>query len=201
MQVRGSRPYSTPADVLEYQEIARETAESLLISQLPDVSSSSSVHTREAFADEDLDDNDVTNDTAIVNTDDPVWETTAQGTADWYGWYAVDDDGRADDKGVVVWGFEYLNEDETAELPFTALRVKNNTGGLIDILDISSLDVADNGRILYDNPLELGTKDAFFEIYENENASADDVHQIKPLIAVAEEEGSTLEDSSRFIRA
>jgi hypothetical protein len=79
--------------------------------------------------------------------------------------------------------------------------VKNNTGGLIDIIDISNLDVADNGRILYDNPLELGTKDAFFEIYQDDDSDiSSNTYPIKPLIAVGEEEGSTLEDSGRFIR-
>lgn len=207
MPIRGSRPYSTPADILEYQSQARSRAESITVSQLPDVNSTSSIHVREAFANEDLDENTNTNNTAIVNVDDPVWETTEQATTDdnsgWYGWYAVDSDGQADDKGVVVWGFEFLTEDEDTELPFTTLRVKNNTGGLIDIIDISDLDVADNGRILYDNPLELGTKDAYFEIYQSTNPADGEGGPvpIKPLVAVGEEEGSTLEDSSRFIRS
>lgn len=201
MPVRGARPYSTPADILEYQSQARSRAESLTVSQLPDVNSASSIHVREAIANEDLNANDNTNDTPVVDVSNPVWETTAQGTAGWYGWYSIDSDAQADDKGVVVWGFEFLNEDEDTALPFTTLRVKNNTGGLIDIIDISDLDVADNGRILYDNPLELGTKDAYFEVYEGEGATADDVYEIKPLVAVGEEEGSTLEDSGRFVRS
>jgi hypothetical protein len=171
------------------------------------VNSTSSIHVREAFANEDLNENTNTQTTAIVNVDDPVWETDEQATVDddtgWYGWYAVDSDAQADDKGVVVWGFEFLNEDEDTELPFSTIRVKNNTGGLIDIIDISDLDVADNGRIIYDNPLELGTKDAYFEIYQ-ESDPADGTNTpfgLKPLVAIGEEEGSTLEDSGRFIRA
>lgn len=198
MQIRGARPYSTPADILEYQETARQTAQQLLINQLPDVNSSSSVHTREAFADEDLGPNGAD---AIVNTDAPVWETVVEAGTEvgWNSWYAIDSDERAEKKGLVVWGFEYLTEDETQDLPITALRVKNNTGGLIDKVDLSALDVADNGRVIYDNPLELGTKDAYFEVYLNDDTEA--THEIKPLIAVAEEEGNTLEDSGRFIRA
>lgn len=196
MPVRGARPYSTPADILEYQSQARSRAESLTVSQLPDVNSTSQIHVREAFADEDLD----ASGDAIVNVDAPVWETTTQGTAGYHDWYDVDSDGKADDKGVVVWGFQFLNEDETASLPFTQLRITNNTGGLIDLVDISDLDVASHGSILYDNPIELGTKDAFFEVYEEEGASADSTYRFKPLIAVGEEEGSTLEDSGRFIR-
>lgn len=202
MPVRGARPYSTPADILEYQSQARSRAESLTVSQLPDVSSSSSIHVREAIANEDLNGNDETGLSSAVNVDGPVWETNGQTGEGWVGWYAVDSDARADDKGVVVWGFEFLNEDETDELPFSAIQVKNNTGGLIDIIDISTLDVADNGRILYDNPLELGTKDAYFEIYQADDSDiSSNTYPIKPLIAVGEEEGSTLEDSGRFIRS
>jgi hypothetical protein len=207
MPVRGARPYSTPADILEYQSQARSRAESLTVSQLPDVNSTASIHVREAFANEDLNANTNTATSAIVNVDAPVWETNEQATVDddtgWYGWYSVDSDAQADDKGVVVWGFEFLNEDEDTSLPFSALRVKNNTGGLIDLIDISDLDVADNGRILYDNPLELGTKDAYFEIYQNSDPAdgTNESYGVKPLVAVGEEEGSTLEDSGRFIRS
>lgn len=203
MPQRGARTYSTPQDVLEYQEKAREVAQQLLINQLPDVSSAEAVQVREAIAGEDLDGNDVTATSAAVDTASPVWETTGQTGEGWTGWYAVDSDGSADDKGVVIWGFQDLTEDETAALPFSALRAKNNTGGLIDLIDLASIDQSDNGILLLDNPIKLGTNDVFFEIYQSDDSdlSTNDPYQIKPLVTVAEESGNTLESSSRFIRS
>jgi len=202
-QIRGIREYSTPADLLEYQQTARTVAEELLIDQKADLTTADSakVHVRNAIVDEDL---NVNSDgvTAVVSNTDPVWQidTAAGDEEDWYGYYAFESQNNLENKAAVIYGIQFLNPDEDLTLPASTLRVKNSTGGTVDIIDISSLDNADGKTLLFDDPLALGTKDAYFEVYL-ESGAADSAFPVKPLIAVAEEEGDTLESSDRFVRS
>jgi len=202
MPTRGIKPYATPRDVLEYESIAEQNAEDLAFNQLADVDSRSNIVTRQAIANEDLDANDETASTAAVAVDDPAWVTSGQTSGGWYGWYSVEDGGNAEDKGAVVWGLEFLDEDETSALPFSALRVKNSTGGLLDIIDIESATISENGRLLLENPVTSSTQDLYFEIFQSDDSDlSSNSYKIKPLTTIGEEVGDTLEGSDRFLKA
>lgn len=202
-QIRGIREYSTPADLLEYQETARNVAEQLLIDQKADLTSADSgkVHVRNAIVDEDLNVND-DGVTAVVSNGSPVWEidTAVGNDDDWFGYYAFESQNNLENKAAVVYGIQHLDPAEGSTLPASTLRVKNSTGGTVDIIDISSLDNVEGKTLLLDDPLALGTKDAYFEVYL-ESGAADSAFPVKPLVAVAEEEGDTLESSDRFVRS
>jgi len=202
MPTRGIKPFATPQDVLEYENRAEQEAGQLALNQLADVSSMSDIITRQAIANEDLNSNTETATNGLVDVSSPAWVTTENEAAGWHGWYSVEDGGNAEDKGVVVWGLEFLDEDEASALPFSTLRVKNSTGGLLDIIDIESVDISDNGRLLFDNPVMSSTQDVYFEIYQTSapGAGSESDFKVKPLVTVGEEVGDTLEGSGNFIK-
>jgi hypothetical protein len=194
---RGVRVVSSTADRLEYENTAREVAADGFLSQSSSIDSRSGVHVRNATPLEDMNANDETAANAAVTPDDPTWETTF-GTGEdrtWLGWYAVDNRDRAEDKGVVHWGYQLLSDD-TVETPAISVRVRNRTGGLIDQHDLQSLVLDDDNTILIENPLTVSTQSLFYEIYSD---VADATIKFKPLVTVAEEEGGTLEDADRFV--
>ena len=194
MASRGIKRVSTINDLVEYENRAEQEAQQLALSQLADVDSVSDIYTRQALASEDL------NGGALVNTSDPVFETTGQDSTGWYDWYAIEDNNAGEDKGFVFWGLQWANEDETASIPFTTLRITDSTGGLLDLIDLTGIEVADNGTILIDNPISSSTQDLNFELYDSD-ASDTDTYELVPLMTVGEEAGDTLQQNdARFIR-
>lgn len=185
--------------MLEYQEQARGAALQAFIDQSASISSPQDVHVRGAIPSSDLDANDETAETTVVDGDAEVWETTIGTDEDdeFNGWYAVDDREDAEDIGVAVYGLQYLGD--AGEMPIEWVRVRNRTGGLIDQYDLGSIELGDgpvDNTLLIENPLVVGTRSLFFEVYSTE---ADTTVPFKPLVAVAEEEGDTFEDADRFI--
>jgi len=204
MVSRGIKVAASIDDVKGYEQSAKETA----IDQLVDIRSSlnpgdtDTIHVRSAIPDEDLDVNTETIDDAVVTADDPTFYVTpdADEEGDWFGYYAFDSDEKFEDKSAVVWGFQYTGADSDADMPIAALRVRNRTNGLIDHVDLTSLDVSEHNTLLYDDPLVLADKKAFLELYLEDGAAEQEI-PFKPLVTIAEDSGDTLEASDRFASA
>ncbi|MFW5905508.1 MAG: hypothetical protein ACOCUO_01525 [archaeon] len=203
MPTRGIREYSTSADILEYEEVATEEAIEALASFRSKVSADDTddIVVRGAIVEEDMDVNEETLDDAVVDNENPVWETTtgSDESGDWYGWYAFDSNENMDDKAAVMYGFQHLDPDEGTDLQLSAVRLRNKNGGLIDEVDLSSIDVADDKILLYDDPLVVADDDTYLEIYV-EDGGEDATHLLKPLVKVAELSKETFDESTRFVR-
>lgn len=204
---RGIREIASTADLIEYQQVARDTAAQLV--QQEQNLSRNNIHVRNGIPAEDLNQNDETPTTTVVvdpaaDSPEHVIDTGTGEEGGWYGWYALDSrssaNGNLENKAAVLYGFQ--NPDPDTQLPVTSVRVRNRSGGLLDHIDVASLDIGDGEEaiksMLYENPIALGSRSAFLEVYL-ETGAADSRFPFKPLMAVAEETDDYLSESSRFL--
>ena len=193
-----------------YEDDAESTAESALIEIIGDLSAADagtqSIHVRDANPADDL--GVYTNGPGVdlVTPDDPTFLASVPADkADQYNnWYAFKNDADMEDKTAVLFGFQYIptsvapNQANAAgECPVAQVRVDTENAGRIGSYDLTSIDEADQGVLLIEDPLEVKKDDFFLEAYIAAGY-ADVDFELRPLIKVAEQP-SALGQSSAFV--
>ena len=208
---RGVRDFATLADMVEYEDTARDLTPSLLVDQITDLSSAANTFVRPAVPDRDLDVNDEeTGIDPVTIPDAPVWATTFDQSQDWsageYGWYHFNNDGPLDDKTAVIYGYEFVDSDlpdGVDELPITEIAYYLPQGGLLAEHDISNVNVGETPISLIEDPITVKKTDLYARIAIDETIpsstdTTDYVVGLRPLMVVAEETGDTYTDAPKF---
>lgn len=193
-----------------YEDDAESTAESALIEIIGDLSASDagtqSIHIRDANPADDLGVYSDGPNSEIVDADDPTFLASLGGSDDdqYNSWYAFLNDADMEDKAAVLFGFQYIptsvapnSTDPAGECPVAQVRVDTENAGRIGSYDLTSIDEADQGVMLIEDPLEIKKDDFFLEVYCAAGYSDVDF-ELRPLIKVAEQP-STLGASSAFV--
>lgn len=185
-----------------YEQKAAQDAQAALIDIISDLTASAAgtqnIHIRDANPEEDLNIYSDGPNAEIVTVDDPAFEhdTGTGEDAQYNGSYAFDNDAAMEDKTAVLYGFQFLEDDETSECPVAQVRVDTENAGRIASYDITSIEQADNGTLLIKDPLVVKKDNFYLEEYVK-SGFADTTFRFKPLIKVAEQP-SVLGNSQAF---
>lgn len=198
---RGFRPTATQSDFIQYDRTARDTAARMLVNDDSGIDSTTDVHVREFIPQWDLNsgaDNS-------WNGTDEIWTQqagSATAAGDEVEVYQLDSSNDMDDKTAVVYGIRHLAggsvTDNASQLIF-----ENTTGGEIERVDLSQLDVAaeEDYRALLENPIKLrqsGSVNVNLIAQADISTGANDP-ELQLLGVIGEEAGERLEESSKFV--
>ncbi len=213
---RGVRDFATPRDYQEYERVARGTVAQALVDQISDLNATGNTYVRPALASRDVAANDGSDDSAVsealVTTGDPEWNLTISGadyTAGRFGFYHFDNNTVLEDKTAILYGYEYLGNSGNLEdngysaQPFEQIEWVLPQGGLLAEHDINHIEMGEEAVHLIEDPMVVKKTDLYGRIVLGEDISASsdgntyEVY-IRPLIAVAEENGETYTDAPRY---
>lgn len=186
-----------------YEQSAEDTAEQALINIISDLSGSAAgtqdIHIRDADPKEDLGVYTDGPNAEIVTADSPDFTVTI-GTGEdgqYNSFYAFKNDADMEDKAAVLYGFQFLEDDETSECPVAQVRIDTENAGRIGSLDLTGAEQSEDGVVLIEDPLEVKKDDFFLETYIK-SGFADSDFRFKPLIKVAEQP-AVLGNSQAFV--
>lgn len=107
--------------------------------------------------------------------------------------YSVDSDENAENKAMVIYGVSDLAGDTDV----TEVRVTTPTGATIARIDLSGINLDDDGFALFDDALALKVdENVDIEFYSTEDTNDE---ELKLEGAVAEKVGETVDESKRFL--
>ena len=189
-----------------YEQSAEDTAEQALIDIISDLEASAAgtqdIHIRDANPAEDLGvyDADEVPGEQIVTPDTPTFNCslgTNSNDGSYNAFYAFENDADMEDKAAVLYGFQYLEDDESSECPVAQVRIDTENAGRIGSLDLTGAEQSEDGVVLIEDPLEVKKDDFFLETYIK-SGFADQEFRFKPLIKVAEQP-AVLGNSQAFV--
>jgi hypothetical protein len=202
MTDRSTITFTDNGELQQYEQTAANRAAQKLASITSDISSSSpssdAIHIRDATLPDDLDEwADGPGETLYASYDSPSFELSSGASAaedQDNSLFAFDADGNIEDKAAVLYGFQFPEPDDATTCPLTqvVIETQNSTIGQ---LDLTSIDMAEDGTVLIENPLIVGKEDRFVSAYAEEVPSSE---EFKPLIKVAEPAGETISSSGSF---
>lgn len=196
---RGLRTYATASDWSGYEQSARQLAASMLVEDVSGITSVNDVHARKGILHWDFN-SGADNSWGESST---VWtqntsSSTSQG--DEVEVYQLDSNNRMQDKTAVVYGIQHLAggslTDDISQIVF-----KNRTGGTIERIDVSQLDVAadDDYRALLENPIALRANKTLNIEFEAQSDLSSNDPEVMFHTTVADQAGQDLEQSDRFV--
>lgn len=184
--VLGIQQDATSQDRAHAQQTTRETVGALAAQDLSEVSRDE-VLVRDLMAWEDMEsgaDNGWT-------TGNNEWAQNGMSADSYNEVYNFDSDSNAEKKAIGIYGFSSLSGDTDV----TEVRLTTPTGATFARVDLSGVDLDDDGFALLSDPIVLRVEeDADMEFY---TTAAND-QQIKLEGAVGEPSGETLDESRRF---
>ena len=186
-----------------YEQSAEDTAEQALINIISDLSASAAgtqdIHIRDADPAEDLGVYSDGPNAGIVTADSPDFNVSvpADAAGQYNSFYAFLNDADMEDKAAVLYGFQFLEDDETSECPVAHVRIDTENAGRIGTLDLTGAEQSEDGVVLIEDPLEVKKDDFFLETYIK-SGFADQEFRFKPLIKVAEQP-AVLGNSQAFV--
>ena len=186
-----------------YEQSAESTAESALVAIISDLSASATgtqdIHIRDVNPAEDLGVYTDGPNEDIVTPDDPTFNVAVSADNDdqYNSYYAFKNDADMEDKAAVLYGFQFLEDDETSECPVAHVRIDTENAGRIGTLDLTGAEQSEDGVVLMEDPLEVRKDDFYLETYIKAG-SADSEFRFKPLIKIAEQP-SVIGNSQAFV--
>jgi hypothetical protein len=202
MTDRSTITFTDNGELQQYERTAANRAAQKLASITSDINSSSpssdAIHIRDATLPDDLDEWTAgPGETLYASYDSPSFELSSGASAaedQDNSLFAFDADGNIEDKAAVLYGFQFPEPDDATTCPLTqvVIETQNSTIGQ---LDLTSIDMAEDGTVLLENPLIVGKEDRFISAYAEADPSGE---EFKPLVKVAEPAGETISSSGSF---
>ena len=201
MTDRSTITFTDNGELQQYEQTAANRAAQKLASISTDINSTSpgsdEIHIRDATLPDDLDEWGAGPGSSLYDSySSPTFELTSGATIgdQANALFAFDADGNNEDKAAVLYGFQFPEPDDSTTCPLAqvVIETQNSTIGQ---LDLTSIDMAEDGTVLLENPLIVGKEDRFVSAYAAEDPSGE---EFKPLIKVAEPAGETISSSGSF---
>jgi len=201
MTDRSTITFTDNGELQQYEQTAANRAAQKLASITSDISSSSpssdAIHIRDATLPDDLDEWTAGPGSSLyASYTSPSFELSSGATVgdQANSLFAFDADSNIEDKAAVLYGFQFPEPDDATTCPLTqvVIETQNSTIGQ---LDLTSIDMAEDGTVLLENPLIIGKEDRFISAYAEADPSGE---EFKPLVKVAEPAGETISSSGSF---